>query len=123
MLLLVVPVFPAATRPPASADFFAVPSLRTLLIAYSTALVIRCSSTWWQPASGMGSSLPVVSVTLVIATGEQNVPLAAKVASAAAIVSGATSLVPRIMDGKGLILAPSARWKPRLSATFVMSHR
>src|SRR5665647_3194049 len=123
MLSWLVPVLPAATRPPASGYFFAVPSVRTLLIAYATAVAMRGSRTWRQSAVGTASALPFLSSTLVIAIGSQNVPLEAKVAKAAAMVIGATSLMPRIMDGTIVIGWPSARWKPRLFATSVISHR
>src|SRR5664279_4279663 len=78
LLLLVVPVLPAAGRfagqpmPPAVP-----PDLRTVVMAYVAVATTLGSTAWWQFGSGIVTGLPDASVMLVMATASQNTPLAA----------------------------------------------
>src|SRR5262249_36590555 len=56
-------------------------------------------NTWWQLADGTDRLLPVLSTTLLMATGAQYLPRAATVAYAAAMDSGETLTEPSVNDG------------------------
>ncbi len=78
---------------------------------------------WRHPASGTVSSLPSRPTTFSIAIGLQNTPSAENAANAAAMVSGATSLVPITPDGTIFMSAPSARCTPSSSEPVKILHR
>src|SRR5690606_1820754 len=78
---------------------------------------------WWQFAEGTSSSFPSESTTLVIATGEQYSPSAAKVAYALAIVSGETSWEPSTLAGMTSMSWPVAFLTPSDFAAENTVHR